>query len=304
MEILRIAENSSSDGIEVSITIPGSHEESECQIMITDLGDSSILSVAEDLAGGSEYTFYLSKKYDNSYKVEVVLDSSVIFEEYYTVVRPYVNPHSAGTTASEIAEYLKHEELARAIIDTHITDGFYNKKKAIQAVGQGGDYFSLWEPVHQILRVYENNVLVYDIDTPEENVLTYSVTADGSAIQRSETELFNRLEHGAQQYPASYGDLGYVGSSRSVDFPRGYDYVFIVDTGYKVLPSDVVRAASLLIDDIKCGKLDYYAKYVTSYNTDQYKVQFDKRMLEGTGNALVDKILDKYLKNITRPGLL
>ena len=60
----------------------------------------------------------------------------------------------------------------------------------------------------------------------------------------------------------------------------------------------------MLIEDIKCGKLDYYKRYITSYNTDLFKIQFDKSMFDGTGNYIVDKILEKYEFNITRPGVL
>jgi hypothetical protein len=60
----------------------------------------------------------------------------------------------------------------------------------------------------------------------------------------------------------------------------------------------------MLIEDIKCGKIDYYKRYVTSYSTDQFRIQFDKTVLDGTGNMLVDKILDKYKKSITRIGIL
>jgi hypothetical protein len=60
----------------------------------------------------------------------------------------------------------------------------------------------------------------------------------------------------------------------------------------------------MLIEDIKCGKLDYYKRYVTSYSTDQFKLQFDKAMLNGTGNILVDKIIDKYITDYKRPGVL
>lgn len=303
MEILRVPPYL--DTTNILFTIPSG-------VVIDDVLDYTVIDMADlssttgNISGpaGSQAPIEVSNRFDTTYQLKVFKDGVKIFEDFYTLVRPYVNPNDYGTTASEISQYQQLDADVRAIIDTHITDGFYNKKKTIQAVGQGGDYFSLWEPVNEVLKVYENNVLVYDVDTPEDNILTYSVTPDGSAIQRSETELLNRSEQGVQRYPASYGDLGYVGSSRSVDFPRGYDYTFVVDSGYKMLPSDVVRAASILMEDIKCGKLDYYSKYVTSYNTDQYRVQFDKRMLEGTGNAFVDKILDKYSKTITRPGLL
>ena len=60
----------------------------------------------------------------------------------------------------------------------------------------------------------------------------------------------------------------------------------------------------MLIDDIKCGRLDYYKRYVKNYSTDQFKIEYDKRLMEGTGNILVDKILEKYKENIIRPGVL
>ena len=40
------------------------------------------------------------------------------------------------------------------------------------------------------------------------------------------------------------------------------------------------------------------------YSTDQFKVEYNKNSFEGTGNILVDKILDKYKENIIRPGVL
>jgi hypothetical protein len=55
---------------------------------------------------------------------------------------------------------------------------------------------------------------------------------------------------------------------------------------------------------LKCGKLDYYKRYISAYNTDQFRIQFDKSMMDGTGNFIVDKILEKYETTITKPGIL
>ena len=227
----------------------------------------------------------------------------ILYEENLDIIRPYVNANKIGDTASEIAEYRMHELLARAIIDTIIPNGFYNYKKVIQAVGQGSDYFPLWYDTNKILKVYENNVLVYDVDTPSENICDYVITLDNSAVQRVLTGNWNRAENAPPNLPISVGDLGYFGYN-TVSFPAGYDYTFIVDSGYKTIPSDVEIATRALIEDIKCGKLDYYKRYVTSYNTDQFTIQFDKAVFSGTGNMLVDKILDKYSNTILKPGII
>jgi hypothetical protein len=89
-----------------------------------------------------------------------------------------------------------------------------------------------------------------------------------------------------------------------VVFEEGVDYIFLLETGYKIVPSDIRDATNMLISDIKCGKLDYYKRYVKNYSTDQFKIQFDPASFKGSGNILVDKILDKYITDIKKPGVL
>jgi hypothetical protein len=231
-------------------------------------------------------------------------DENIVVEDVVDITRPYVDPGSLGSTASEIIEYTQLEMVARSIIDTIVADGFYNSKQIIQGVGQGSDYFSIWKKFNKILKVYENNILIYDFETPDDNIYTFNITADNSGIQRYFDSQYNRVEQGSIVLPPAYGDLGSVGSGRVVDFPRGYDYIFVLDSGYKTVPEDIKYATTILIEDLKCGKLDYYKRYVTSYDTDQYKIQFNKQILEGTGNMIVDKILDKYVNNIVKPGVI
>ena len=59
-----------------------------------------------------------------------------------------------------------------------------------------------------------------------------------------------------------------------------------------------------MVDDLSCGRLDYYKKYVSDYSTDQFKLKFDSMVFEGTGNIIVDKILSKYAKSIRKLGVL
>jgi hypothetical protein len=230
-----------------------------------------------------------------------------IFEDNLNIIRPYVNPSEYGTTASEIEEYKMQEIIARAMIDTVVGDGFYNHKLVINGQGQGLDYFSLWHASNRVLKVYENNVLVYDADDPSAYAYSYDILLDNSAIYRTEnataSDERNRMDYNPTKIVGGSGDLGFVGY-RVGDFPKGYDFTIVLDVGYKVVPTDVVVATKMLIEDIKCGKLDYYKRYITAYNTDQFKIQFDKSVLSGTGNAIVDKILERYVNTITRPGVL
>jgi hypothetical protein len=281
---------------------------SDYTIYVEDLVDHAVESSNVISTANSKVTYTFNQSdllTDRKFLFQILdEDENIVVEDVVDITRPYVDPNSLGSTASEIAEYTQLEMVARSIIDTIVTDGFYNSKQIVQGVGQGSDYFSVWKDFNKILKVYENNILIYDFETPDDNVYSFNITADNSGVQRFFDAEYNRVEQGAIVLPPAYGDLGSVGSGRIVDFPRGYDYIFVLDAGYKTVPADVEYATKLLIEDLKCGKLDYYKRYVTSYNTDQYKIEFDKSIFAGTGNMLVDKILDKYLKNVVRPGVI
>lgn len=261
-------------------------------------------------------------KYDDSYYLVVYQGSidqdSIVVEDNLEIKRPYVNPNKLGTTASEIAEYAKYERIARTIIDS-ITGGFYYKVEWLDKTGQGTDYLPIWDRTYKILQAYENSSLVYDssLESPVLGEWVYELTKDKTAIMKN-TETLGLIANRSEQkglnlqvapsdsfnvYDTDYSENAYTFSTGAA-FPEGWDYLFLLETGYKVVPHDIYEAALMLIEDIKCGKIDYYKRYVTSYNTEQFKIQFDKTILDGTGNMLVDKILDKYKQNITRVGIL
>jgi hypothetical protein len=267
-------------------------------------------------------------KYDKSYAVTIYEDASessadlvrgdIVVEDNLDIVRPYINPSTLGTTATEIAEYTLHENLARTIIDS-VTGGFYYNRSYLETVGQGTDYISLWKKTDKILQAYENTVLVYDssLAEPATGDYNYIITKDKTAITKDLVNQFdevNRAERKPARIPLAMSDSynifdtedsGHTQTvSGGVAFAEGTDYIFLLETGYKVVPYDIQDATLMLIDDIKCGKLDYYKRYVKNYKTDQFEIEYDKRLVDGTGNILVDKILAKYVNKITSPGIL
>jgi hypothetical protein len=292
MEILRVPPYN------LSVTLDVSSASVVYNYTIVDMADSSeVIGIATSSAS-KKVTIPLSSKYDTQYKITVDGEDT-----YVDVVRPYVDPNKHGTTATEIDAYRKNEELARAIIDSVCDIEFYYKKKVIETTGLGLDYIPIWTDAKKILKVYENNVLVYDADDEENSTFVFEITSDGSAITTKYPDLINRNESKPIFYPGSPTDyLDFLFSDRG--FPKGWDYKIELEFGYHKVPSDIVRATELLVHDIDCGKLDYYKRYIGSYNTDQFRIQFDKAVFEGTGNLLVDKILDKYRKPIEFVGVL
>jgi hypothetical protein len=298
MEILRAQPYSN---LTISFEVPSIVTlDSDITITVIDLADLSVQDTFSYSAMSGDIIQYpLSSKYDTDYQVIITADLDeveTIFDDVFSIVRPYVTPSTLGETASQIAEYTRFEEIARAVIDSVIPEGFYYKKKVLETVGLGADYIPLWMDAKKILAVYENNVLVTD--------RVYEITKDKTAITETMLDIVNRDEQAPLIMPTAMSDIVDANLPPLRGFPNGYDYRFVLESGYPAVPSDIARAATLLIDDIKCGRIDYYQRYITSYNTDQFRLQFDKRMFEGTGNIVVDKILSKYAKSITRLGVL
>jgi hypothetical protein len=298
MEILRVSPYAD---VPANFVVPAGIINKDISVTITDMADLSISELNfPDASSGDLLEISLSGKYDSSYRVEVVSDlggedEEILQDETYEIVRPYVDPSTKGTTASDISAYAINEEIARAVIDSVIPEGFYYKKKVLSFTGTGSDYLPIWDDVKKVLSVYENNKLVTDRQ--------FEVTPDKTAIVEKSTDNINRAESAPLLLPAA--------SSDSLDpqfvyrgFGKTWDYAITVEHGYTNVPSDITRAAEMLIHDIECGKLDYYKRFISSYNTDQYRIQFDKGLFEGTGNIIVDKILSKYAKSITKIGVL
>lgn len=313
--------------LSVTYTVP---EASSDYIVVIKDNDRDVVRLEESVESNLSSKIVLElpayfSKYDESYHLSIYEDNGteaygdIVVEDNLNIERPYVDPASLGTTATEIKEYEGYESLARAMIDS-ITGGFYYETSYIETVGQGTDYMPLWEKAYKILKVYENAELVYDVDNEDGPALgdwNYLITKDKTAITKdpvAAVDSMNRSERKPAQMSLAASDSIFMfdtedsGNTLTVQpgvvFPQGVDYIFLLETGYRVVPVDIQDAILMLIDDIKCGKLDYYKRYAVNYSTDQYRIQFDKSMFEGTGNLLVDKILDRYIVNIGKPGVL
>jgi hypothetical protein len=319
--------------LSVTYTVPDAS--TDYIIVIEDVADLTEIEESVTSNANSKITYSLTGdfvKYDKSYAVSIYEDAGssgadlvrgdIVVEDNLNIERPYVNPTTLATsgTATDIAAYTEYEGLARSIIDS-ITGGFYYNRTYLEVVGQGTDYVPLWKKTHKILKAYENAELVYDLsDTvngPALKSYTYVITKDKSAITKDPLETTDSLNRAERKYPnipvapsdsISLFDTEDSGNVQTivpaVAFPEGIDCIFLLETGYKVVPNDITDATKMLIEDIKCGKLDYYKRYIKNYSTDQFKIEYDKRMIDGTGNILVDKILDKYIETIIRPGVL
>lgn len=316
----------------ISYDVPSANTE---YLLLIKESSRNVVEVEENIISTSgsqlEYTLpNLFSSYDESYylaiyEVEDGEQAEIVVEDNLEVMRPYVNPTTLATkhgsgTATEINQYIQYEGLARAIIDSIVPGGFYYERSWYEVNGNGTDYLAIWDRVYKILKAYENNQLVWDSTQNPQALFewSYLLTKDKTAIikewNQQMTDSYVRAIGTPKGVPLGESDSIYLYDTEDspvtlavaagVTFPVTFNYLFSLETGYKVVPYDIQDAITMLIDDIKCGRMEYHKRYILDYSTDQYKIKIDKSALDGTGNILVDRILEKYITNFGTPGVL
>jgi len=286
----------------------------ELEQNVTSTAGSKLNCVLPSLFNTYDESYYLA-----IYESEDGEQGEIVVEDNLEIMRPYIDPNSMGTTASEKSEYVYLEGLARTIIDSIVPGGFYFERSWYETTGNNTDFMPVWDRTYKILKAYENNELAWDSSQDPSAIgqWNYLLTKDKTAIIKDwvqQEDSYIRQVGSPKGVPLSESDSYYLYDTEDstvtfavapgVTFPMGWNYLFSLETGYKVVPYDIKDAILMLIDDLKCGRLDYHKRSVTRYSTDQYRIEIDKSSLTGTGNILVDKILEKYITNFGTPGVL
>lgn len=268
-------------------------------------------------------------RYDEDYNLEVYeqtgtnADGSAILGDIaiidtLSISRPYVDPTTLGSTEEEVEQARQYEALARAVINS-VTGGFTYKRQVSEQVGLGNDFLYIPGRLNKIIKVWENDILVFDNEGAEAVTdRTYFVTPDKGAITQAMPELpsgYNRMESKPvyPQMPASDSFTLYNTNDSpniiqnvkgSPFFMEGSDYKIIVEIGWPVIPQDIQQATKLLISDMQCNNASFINSYIKDYSSDQYDISFDAGAFKETGNRIVDQILSNYPRTINRIGVI
>lgn len=304
------------------IAIMDDHAEDLVEIPVTSDGSGDISTPLPD---------YFSR-YDQRYRVEIYVQTGTntdgtairgdfVYADTLEIVRPYVDPSLYADTEDELEQATLYEAVARAVIDSYTATGFYYSREVIETVGLNNDYLPIPFRVNKVIKVYENDYLVYDAEpTSSEwtNLRDYVITADKSSITVHMPDNYggyNRIQSNPVVPPTSASDSFTLYNTNdspniiqniagSPMFPAGRDYIVVVDAGWPVIPEDIKRAVSLLINDMKCNSSPHLNAYVKKYESDQFSIEFQPDAYIGTGNKVVDKILSNYTQHFHRIGVL
>lgn len=279
-------------------------------------------------------------KYDSEYSLEIfenieedpnlpMIRGDLVLIDTLTIMRPYINPILLAETEDDIEQAKMYEAIARAIINS-ITGGFMYERKTVETTGFGSDYLPVPFRLNRIVRVYENDVLVYDEFPTDENwvnIKSYYITPDKAAItvgpissyginRRQYKPVFGR-NAGSDSFTLyntndspNYSDAIYD-TKTFIDltgnnsfFPNGWDYTVEIEAGWPIIPQDIKQATMLLVNDLRCNNIPYINSYIKDYKSDQFTLSFDPGVFKDTGNRIADKILSAYVRPIYRLGVL
>lgn len=288
MEVLRLPETTS---VQARFLVPTAN--ALYTATYNDLITGTSYSASATSNGAKVVSFTLNSyylTYSGNLEFDIYLNSALVYSTGVDIVRPYCDITAVKTRLNLTTDQaIQYEALARSIIESE-AGSFSFVRKDKEVVGMGMDYLPVNERVYKLYKMYENGYIIHDINDSELNL--YKVSLDHTSIVPSEaTE--NKLE-----YPKVWRDRYYDAA-----FASGYDYLLDADFGYKVIPGDIQRACEILMQDIATGNMQYINKYIESFDNVEFKVQFAKTYINGTGNFTVDNILSKY-KNMINIGVI
>ena len=88
-----------------------------------------------------------------------------------------------------------------------------------------------------------------------------------------------------------------VSSTNVGRFRDGKRYTVVGVIGWQFVPQDIRTAAIMLVSDILSNDYQWRNKYLNKVNLSEITFELNSSAFLGTGNAVVDSILDAY-KNI------
>lgn len=210
--------------------------------------------------------------YDEDYSIDITHNSTLVYSDTLGIVRPYFDPRDMGTSQAEIDKWADSEVLTRSIIDS-LVGGFYYKEMTFERTGVGSSALTLGYPVKKLLTVKEDQVLVYD-----------------SASLDNERE-FMISDDGIYMYDLNDDDTIF---GSTIAFKNDSSYMIQAEVGWDRVPREITQAAKLLAADFYNGTNSILDQYISRYETNEFRVHLSAHMFEGTGNRQADRLLSKF----------
>ncbi len=178
------------------------------------------------------------------------------------------------------------ERVARMMVNDYL--GFeLGKYTGTQvAYGDGADVLILPSKMISFTKLTENDRVVIDTDQ------TYNQF--GYDVEITETGYALRIIAQTPGDDISEQEYYDILNIRSGQFKNGYRYEVTGIIGWNYIPVEIKQSMFLLVNDLLCNDSTWRTKYVKKIDSGQMSVELSSLTFNGTGNAIVDSILQKF----------
>jgi len=209
----------------------------------------------------------------------------------YTTVSDIVDYYNFGTSPSDLNyrnydQIAQAEKIARTVIEGYTGQKFGKRAGFQEVFGNGSDACFLTEPMTALYKLYENDILVYDsTQNPVFNQFGFElmITQTGKTIRIVNAGWDVRYDNNIDPSILYYGR-----------FRNHSRYKFEGVIGWNYVPSNVKLAATILAGDYLANDAAWRIKYLKEVSLSEITFKMSAGAFNGTGNLLVDNMLDLY----------
>lgn len=248
-----------------------------------------------------KYTFDLDPVYTSlnrvlqvtwSYELEGHETYQDIFYEVYTPyasISEVIDYYEFSTRPEDlnyrsVQEIINAEAIARKQVEAYTSQTFGRAWGSQEIFGNGSDALELTQRMVSVSKLYQDGVLVLDYTTdPVYNNF-------GAGVELTPTYKAIRIKGESVTYDNRLDPtILYYGQ-----FRNGSRYLVYGEIGWPYVPTDIKNCTILLAGDYLSQDSKWRNKYLTKINLGETSFEIGKGAFNGTGNVIVDSILDHY----------
>ena len=207
----------------------------------------------------------------------------------YDLVRPILEPEQikALVPGTSTEEAINIERVVRKIIEAYTNQSFGLTEQTITVRGHGNDSLSLPQRLVSLNGVET----IRSVLDPK----AFIIVSDGWYLKKKWAREIGRKTSDEAYFEPSEGVIFAPTTSGGITWATDYPFTISGLWGYESVPTAVVEAARLLVNDYACGDIVYRDRYVDSVATADWRFAFSPETRSGTGNVRADWLLNDYI---------
>ncbi|WXW92545.1 head-to-tail adaptor [Streptomyces phage Enygma] len=206
------------------------------------------------------------------------------------IVTPIIPLSQLAELLSDVSEEDRYEAelVVRKIIEAYTGQSFGKYRGTIDVVGNDSTQLALPRPL-LVLNSMSDDLFDYTTSS-------FVIRGDGWFLGQTPGAYWSIKDAPPEEVLDEFnnGVIYAPGVVKKKDFKYTSYYTINGDWGYEDVPTNVVKAAKLLISDYACQDSAYRDKYLNSMKSADWRIEYTQGAYDGTGNLKADQLLNPY----------